>query len=49
MFYKDLFSLNNCNICAMVLVLFVLDIYVALQQTFKAVGENVAVFVILHL
>lgn len=49
MFYKDLFCLNNCNICAMLLVLFVLDIYVALQQRFKAVGENVAVLVILHL
>lgn len=35
MFYKDLFCLNNGNICTMVLVLFMLDIYVALQQMFS--------------
>lgn len=35
MFYKDLFCLNNDNICPMALVLFMLDIYVALQQMFS--------------
>lgn len=35
MFYKDLFCLNNGSICPMALVLFMLDIYVALQQMFS--------------
>lgn len=34
MFYKGLFCVNNGHICPMALVLFMLDIYVALQQMF---------------